>query len=187
MGRLGHVAIDSTRIAANASRDRLDTEQALRDARARIRREIRRWQQQCDAQDPNEGADQEVSREALARLEQHGDEIPARLERLQKAGLRKISRTDADSRFLRQRRGFLLGYAGTLAVSEDHLIVGQCVTQEANDNGLLLPLLEQVEQRCGAPAQRVSAYSGFFRWRICRFWKSVTSTAIFQTRIWRAI
>src|SRR5271168_368412 len=176
MGRLGHVAIDSTRIAANASRDRLDTEQALRDARARIRREIRRWQQQCDAQDPNEGADQEVSREALARLE-----------RLQKAGLRKISRTDADSRFLRQRRGFLLGYAGTLAVSEDHLIVGQCVTQEANDNGLLLPLLEQVEQRCGAPAQRVSAYSGFFRWRICRFWKSVTSTAIFQTRIWRAI
>jgi transposase len=34
MGKLGHVAIDSTRFAANASRDRLDTEQALRDARA---------------------------------------------------------------------------------------------------------------------------------------------------------
>jgi transposase len=151
MGRLGHVAIDSTRIAANASRDRLDTEQGLRDARARIRREIRRWQQQCDAEDPNEGAGQEVSREALARLE-----------RLQKAGLRKISRSDPDSRFLRQRGGFLLGYTGTLAVSEDHLIVGQCVTQETNDNGLLLPLLEQVEQRCGAPAQRVSADSGFF-------------------------
>jgi transposase len=44
MGKLGHVAIDSTRIAANASRNRIDTEQALRDARARIRREIRRWQ-----------------------------------------------------------------------------------------------------------------------------------------------
>src|SRR5438874_6747427 len=28
LGRLGHVAIDSTRIAANASRDRIDTEQA---------------------------------------------------------------------------------------------------------------------------------------------------------------
>src|SRR5271170_3819202 len=51
MGQLGHVAIDSTRIAANASRDRLDTEQALRDARARLRREIRRWQRQCDADD----------------------------------------------------------------------------------------------------------------------------------------
>src|ERR1700692_1587105 len=33
LGRLGHVAIDSTRIAANASRNRLDTEQALREKR----------------------------------------------------------------------------------------------------------------------------------------------------------
>ena len=26
--------------------------------------------------------------------------------------------------------GFVLGYAATLAVSEDHLIVGQCVARE---------------------------------------------------------
>ena len=162
MGRLGHVAMDSTRLAANASRDRIDSEQALRHARARIRREIRRWQKQCDAEDPNEGAGNEVSREALARWEQQGEEIPARLERLQKSGLKKISRTDPDSRFLRQRDGFTLGYTGTLAVSEDHLIVGPCVTQETNDNGLLLPMLDQVEQRCGAKVQRVSADSGFF-------------------------
>ena len=125
-------------------------------------REIRRWQKQCDAEDPNEGAGNEVSREALARWEQQGEEIPARLERLQKSGLKKISRTDPDSRFLRQRDGFTLGYTGTLAVSEDHLIVGQCVTQETNDNGLLLPMLDQVEQRCGSKVQRVSADSGFF-------------------------
>ena len=134
----------------------------MRTARARIRREIRRWQKQCDAEDPNEGAGNEVSREALARWEQQGEEIPARLERLQKSGLKKISRTDPDSRFLRQRDGFTLGYTGTLAVSEDHLIVGQCVTQETNDNGLLLPMLDQVEQRCGSKVQRVSADSGFF-------------------------
>src|SRR5580700_7340797 len=34
MGKLGHVAIDSTRIAASASRNRIDTEQGLRNARA---------------------------------------------------------------------------------------------------------------------------------------------------------
>ena len=82
LGRLGHVAIDSTRIAANASRNRLDTEQALREARARIRREIRRWQKQCDAEDPNEGAGNEVGREVIAQLQQQEQEIPARLERL---------------------------------------------------------------------------------------------------------
>ena len=162
MGKLGQVAIDWTRIAANASRNRLDTEQALRDARAQIRRDIRRWQQQCDADDPNEGAGNEVGGEVLDRLEQQLAEIPARLERLQKSGLQKISRSDPDSRFLRERGGFTLGYTATLAVSEDHLIVGQCVRQETNDNGLLLPMLDLVEQQCGEKVQQASADSGFF-------------------------
>src|ERR1700686_563190 len=161
MGKLGHVAIDSTRIAANASRDRLDTEQALRDARARVRRDIRRWQRKCDADDPNEGAGCEVDSAVIARLEQQLAQIPERLQRLRKSGLKKLSRTDPDSRFLRERGGFTLGYTATLAVSEDHLIVGQCVTQETNDNGLLLPMLDLVEQQCGK-VQRASADSGFF-------------------------
>lgn len=162
MGQLGHVAIDSTRIAANASRNRVDTEQALREARARIRRDIRRWQKQCDAEDPNEGAGLEVGREVLTRLEQRLGEIPARLERLRKAGMKKLSRTDADSRFLRERGGFTLGYTATLAVSEDHLILAQRVTQETNDNAALLPMVEAVQQQCREKPRRVSADSGFF-------------------------
>ncbi len=162
MGRLGHVAIDSTRIAANASRYRVDTEQALRDARTRIRRDIRRWQRQCDAEDPNEGAGTQVGTETIAALEQQLAGIPARLERLRKAGVRKLSRTDADSRFLRERGGFTLGYTATLAVSEDHLILAQQLSQETNDNALLLPAVEAVRQRCGRQPERVSADSGFF-------------------------
>lgn len=162
LGRLGHVAIDSTRIAANASRNRLDTEQALREARARIRRDIRRWQKQCDADDPNESAGSEVGSEVLARLEQQLERIPERLERLHKSGLKKVSRTDPDSRFLRERGGFTLGYTATLAVSEDHLILAQRVTQETNDNESLLPMVDLVEQQCGERPQRASADSGFF-------------------------
>jgi transposase/IS5 family transposase len=162
LGRLGHVAIDSTRIAANASRNRLDTEQVLRNARARIRREIRRWQQQCDADDPNEGAGNEVDGEVLERLEQQLQEIPERLERLRKAGLKKLSRSDPDSRFLRERGGFTLGYTATLAVSEDHLIVAQQVGQAATDNGLLVPMLDAVERECGERPRQASADSGFF-------------------------
>ena len=162
LGRLGHVAIDSTRIAANASRDRIDTEQALRDERARLRRGIRRWQKQCDADDPNEGAGVEVDSEVLAQLERQLGEIPARLERLQKSGLKKLSQSDPDSRFLRERGGFTLGYTGTLAVSSDHLIVAQRVTQETNDNEALLPMVDLVEQQCRERPQRVSADSGFF-------------------------
>jgi hypothetical protein len=57
MGRLGVVAVvDSTRVRAQASRDGIDTEQRLRNERAKIRRQIRRWQKACDGSDPDEGA-----------------------------------------------------------------------------------------------------------------------------------
>ncbi len=162
MGKLGHVAIDSTRIAANASRNRVDTERALRDARARIRRSIRRWQKQCDADDPNESAGLAIGSETIVRLEQQLREIPERLERLHKSGLQKLSRTDPDSRFLRERGGFTLGYTATVAVSEDHLVVAQQVSQQPTDNGLLVPMVEAVERQCSERPRQVSGDSGFF-------------------------
>lgn len=162
LGKLGHVAIDSTRIAANASRNRIDTEQALRNARARIRRDIRHWQRQCDTEDPQEGAGVAVGEEVMARLNQQLAEIPPRLERLHKAGMKKLSRTDPDSRFLRERGGFTLGYTATLAVSEDHIILAQRVTQNTNDNEALLPLVEAVRSQCRTTPRHVSADSGFF-------------------------
>src|ERR1700723_2023787 len=85
MGKLGHVAIDSTRIAANAAADSVDTEQKLRGERAKIRKRIRRWQQQCESEDPNEGAGTVVAAEALQELQRRLGEIPLRLERLKKA------------------------------------------------------------------------------------------------------
>jgi transposase len=41
-GRLGRVVIDSRRVKASACRDRVDTEQKLRNERARLRRQVRR-------------------------------------------------------------------------------------------------------------------------------------------------
>ena len=102
--------------------------------------------------------------------EEGGDDTPpgaagrdsSRLEQLKRARQRHISRTDPDSRFLRDRRGFTLGYTVDVAVSEDHLIVEQRVTQAATDNASLLPVVEAVERRCGEMPQKVSADSGFF-------------------------
>jgi transposase len=162
MGKLGHVAIDSTRIAANAAPDSTETIEKLRGERAKIRKRIRCWQQQCEAEDPNEGAGTALARASLQQLEQQLTEIPARIERLRKAGVKKLSRTDADSRFLRDRRGFTLGYTATVAVSEDYLIVAQQISQEVTDNGLLVPMVERVERECGARPRQVSADSGFF-------------------------
>src|ERR1700686_1151348 len=85
MGKLGQVAIDSTRIAANAAADSAESIEKLRAERAKVRQRIRRWQGQCEAQDPNEGAGMEVAHQTLERLGQRLAQIPARIERLKKA------------------------------------------------------------------------------------------------------
>jgi transposase len=159
MARLGRVAIDSTRIKASACRDRIDTEQQLRDLRAGLRWQIRRWQQASE-RDDSDGGGLEV---AIEHLENKLAELPRRLQRLRKSGLKKLSATDPDARFLRCRGGrFELGYSAELAVSDDHLIVAQRVTQNEADNASLLPMVEQTRQRCGAAPEKTLADSGFF-------------------------
>src|SRR2546426_2812347 len=88
-GTPGDVAIDSTRVAANASRNRLESEDALRRERTKLRRQVRRWQQQCDATDPNETPGAVIDPQAQQAVEARLAEIPRRLGKLGKAGLRK--------------------------------------------------------------------------------------------------
>ena len=76
--------------------------------------------------------------------------IPA----LPKKGRQQVSTTDPDSRFLRTAEGWTLGYTADLAVSDDHLIVAARVTQNATDNGSLVPMVDEVERRCGARPEK---------------------------------
>ena len=110
MVKLGRVAIDSTRIAANASKDRVDSEQALRDdARRNCAVRCGPGRRQADRDDQEPGG-LEV---AIGELNRALAEMPRRLERLKKSGLKKLSRSDEDARFLRQRGDkFVLGYSG---------------------------------------------------------------------------
>jgi hypothetical protein len=123
-----------------------------------LRRQVRQWQKAADRDDAEPGG----LAVAIDELNQALDELPRRLERLKKSGLKKLSRTDEDARFLHKRGGFVLGYTGEITVSDDHLIVAQRVTQNATDNGSLLPMIKEVNERCGAPPGAALADSGFF-------------------------
>ena len=131
MGRLGHVAIDSTRVRANASRRRTETVAELRQRLAVTRRMIRRWQQQCAARsDHDEDPGTKVKPNFRQMLDQQLAETQEKLQKLEKMGAAQLSCTDPDSRFLHQSqgKGFVLGYTVDLAVSDDHLIVAQRTT-----------------------------------------------------------
>ena len=159
MGKLGRVAIDATRVEANASPDRRDSAKGLRRERARLRQRIRRWQKQCDQEpeEPGGGASQE-----LKGWQQRLEEIPRQLEELRKSGQRRSSRTDPESRYLRRRGGFCLGYTAELAVSDDHLIVAQRVHQSPHDRGGLGAMTDAVSQQCGALPKAVLADCGYY-------------------------
>jgi transposase len=162
MGKLGHVAIDTTRVAANASRHRVDSVAKLRQERAHIRRQIRHWQQACDSTDPDEAPGTQVAAKHRQALEERLAEIPRRLQTLKKSGRKQVSRTDPDSRFLKEGRRFTLGYTVAMAVSEDPLMVEQRVGQESSDQELLLPIVDRAMERCGQGLERVSGDSGFY-------------------------
>jgi transposase len=162
MGRLGHVAIDSTRVRANASPRRTETVQELRQRLAQTRRQIRRWQQQCAAADPDEEPGTQVDPSYEQRLQEQLAETRQNLQKLVRSGARQLSRTDPDSRFLHQAGGFVLGYTVDLAVSDDHLIVAQRTTQATSDSESLLPMVDRVRETCGEWPAQVSADSAFF-------------------------
>jgi hypothetical protein len=151
------VAIDSTRVRANASADRSDTVEQLRRERARIRQRIRRWQKQCDQDgtDPTGG-------ETVAAWQKRLEQIPRQLQQLRKSGQRRGSRSDPESRYLRQRAGFCLGYTAEMAVSDDHLVVAQRVHQSTNDNASLETMTEACEQQCGERPRAVMADAGYY-------------------------
>jgi len=158
LGRLGKVAIDSTRVQANASPDRSSSVEQLRRERARIRQRIRRWQKQCD-HDDQEPAGGGI---AVEQWQQRLQQIPRQLAQLRKSGQQRGSRSDPESRYLRQRGSFCLGYTAEVAVSDDHLIVAQRVHQATNDNASLVVMTEAVERECGERPVVVMADCGYY-------------------------
>jgi transposase/IS5 family transposase len=165
MGKLGHVAIDSTRVRANASRRSVVEWERARQQWARDRRLVRAFQQKASQQDPEEDGGVSLSAEQQEALSQQA--VPA----LPKKGRQQVSLTDPESRFLRSAQGWELGYTADLAVSDDHLIVATRVTQNATDNGSLVPLVEEVERQCGASPEKVTGDSGFFSGRALQVMK----------------
>jgi transposase len=147
VARLGEVAIDSTRIKGQASRDRVVR-------RTELERKVQQWMKELN-EDPDRQPGGEVSAGERQRVQEQ-------LQQMRESGEDKWSVTDGDARFLRERQGFVLGYTGEIAVSQDHFIVAQRVTQNKNDNGSLLPMVEEVERQCRQAPRRVLADSGFF-------------------------
>lgn len=70
--------------------------------------------------------------------------------------------TDPQSRIMKGSDGFVQGYNCQVAVEENlQLIVGQAVTQQANDKEQLEPMVQAVQEQAGQKPEEVLADSGY--------------------------
>jgi hypothetical protein len=161
MVKLGHVAIDSTKIKANASEENTyDSD--------RIEKEIRRWLEHAEAIDRQE--------DDLYGPDNTGDELPEdirdpkkrikKLKELKKkldaSGREKINKTDPDAVFMKTTNGIKTSYNAQVSVDAEHqVIVAADVTNQASDVEQLLPMVQQTEENTLQKVQECSADSGY--------------------------
>jgi transposase len=184
--RVGRVALDGTKVKANASKHKAMSYGRMQEKEKEIRAEVKQMLARAEAADEEE--------DARHGKDRRGDELPAELGR-RESRLQKIREakkaleararekaatagedpqqarpaekdqynfTDPQSRIMMGAEGFVQGYNAQAAVEADlQLIVGQTVTAAANDKEQLLPMIEVVQQQSGQRPGEVLADSGY--------------------------
>ena len=186
LGRLGTIAIDGTKIRANASKQRYALEQQVAgilveaDARDAADDELERDEQELLRGSGGAGGSSErrarFDRAAEAMAEEAVEGQPAdtrkrsnkaKGQRLAAARKRGPNLTDPESRVMKSGQTFLQGYNAQIAVSDDHLVVACDVSSDNQDHALLEPMIDAVRQQLGpnedAQATEFLADAGYWK------------------------
>jgi transposase len=186
MMKLGRVAVDGSKVKGNASKHKAMSYGRMKETEKRLREEVRKLLKQAEAADQEEdsryGRDrrgdelpEELQRREtrIARIREakHALEERAREqakskgkdpEEAQPTKKAQYNFTDPESRMLKGSDGFLQGYNTQIAVEPVfQLIVGQRVTQAANDKQQMVPLVEAIEEQSGQKPEGVLADNGY--------------------------
>lgn len=182
MVKMGHVAVDGSKLKANASKHKAMSAERLEKKIPEYKEQVEQLLQRADAADetedkehgnqegsalPNELKDKQAR---LARMEQALAELQERVDQeTGKTGSpipekKQINFTDSESRIMSTRQGETIqGYNGQIAVDEDSgLIVGATLCNNADDKNQLVPTLDAVEAQTGAKPEKASADNGYF-------------------------
>jgi transposase len=183
--RVGRVALDSSKIQANASKHKAMSYGRMREKQRQLRDDVNDLLAQAEAADAAEDAEYGP--------DQRGDELPVELQR-RESRLKRIREaqralearakaeaaaagkpaetakpdpeaqynfTDPESRIMKGPDGFVQAYNVQVAVDDLQLILGQAVTQETNDKKQLMPMIRTIERQAGDTPAQVLADAGY--------------------------
>jgi transposase len=183
--KVGRVALDGTKIKANASKHKAMSYDRMKEKERDLQAEVKEMMAQAEAADAEE--DKRYG-------DKRGDELPAELARRETRlkAIREAKRalegrarekaaaedgdakrarpkdkdqynfTDPESRIMKGADGFVQAYNAQAAVEPElQLIVGQTVTAASNDKEQLMPMVEVIEQQSGQRPEEILADSGY--------------------------
>src|ERR1044071_7215845 len=187
--KLGRVALDGTKVKANASKHKAMSYDRMKEKERQMRAEVKQLLAQAEAAD--------VAEDEQYGADQHGEELPEELQR-RESRLQKIRQakraleerarqkaeaegksagevkqaqpaakdqynfTDPESRIMMGSDGFVQGYNAQAAVEPAlQLIVGQSVTPAPNDKEQVAPMAEVIAQQSGQRPTELLADSGY--------------------------
>ena len=204
--KLGHVALDGTKIKANASKHKAMSYAGMKRRDAELQAEVDRWLKAAEAADVEEdklhgnkrgdelpewvadkqkriekirAAQAELEAEAKAAADEERrvcaeEEARREAEGKAKPGPKpappsdepdpKAQRnfTDAQSRIMKTKDGYIQGYNAQAAVDGEAQIIVACdLNANGSDQGQLVPVVDAIETNLGRKPQQVSADSGY--------------------------
>jgi transposase len=169
MAKMGYitmdfVAVDGTKIRANAGRRFTGDVAEFRQQRDRIERKIEKILHHTVDEAPEGKARQEKKLDTLEREKAKIEAFLTEVEQEEKPPKGKTSLTDRDARMVKDKDGKYMGYNCQLVVDdESHAIVGAEVFNEASDRGLLQPMIEEVRDKTNdLRGTEISADAGYF-------------------------
>ena len=183
--RVGRVALDGTKVKANASKHKAMSYDRMPEKQRQLRQEVKELLAEAEATDAAEDTQYGAKR--------RGDELPAELQRRESrlTRIREAKRvlegraqdaaaaaghpsdaakpdpkaqynfTDPGSRIMKGPDGFVQAYNAQIAVDEQQLIIGQAVTQETNDKQQLMPMITTIEEQSGITPTQLLADAGY--------------------------
>ena len=184
--QLGRVALDGTKVQANASKHKAMSYGRMREKVRQLRDEVQQVLTQAEATDADE--------DARDGSDRRGDDLPAELQRratrLQRIRAAKralevrardeaaaagqapaaakpedkaqYNFTDPESRIMHGTGGVVQAYNAQVAVEDTlQLIVGHAVTQETNDKQQLQPMVATIQQQAGDTPDQLLVDSGY--------------------------
>ena len=171
---LKRVTVDGTKVPGSASEETFHREGTLQRHLTEAEAHVAAWEQQRQAAQQvsarQQAAQKRAAHERQERLRRAVDAVH-QVQQQRAASTRKdpppeearASETDPDVRRMKlPHGGFELAYnVQTMLDLKNELIVTTTVTNQQSDNGLLRPLVEQLEQEQGSKPEEMLADSGY--------------------------